>query len=265
MRKYLSVFKTSFKQESKTLANSLVSVVSFAVIIYIFNELWGYIYGGSGIGQTINGYTFEMMIWYMIAAEILMYAYNRRAVTNAFGNDIKSGKIAYQLNKPYNYYGYQVANQCGSFIWKLCFLFPAGTLMGLILLGPIPNFKLYYIFPIMFSIIIACVLACMIFGMIGLLCFWLEEASPFTWILEKFVMLLGLFFPPEFFPAWLQPFITYSPIYPLMSGPSKLLADFSWELFAKVSAIQAIYMAISLAIGLLIYKSGTKKVNVHGG
>ena len=71
MNKYLSIFKTSFRQESKTLGNSITSVVSFAVIIYIFKELWYFIYGGGG-GTLINGYTLDMMIWYMIMAEILI-------------------------------------------------------------------------------------------------------------------------------------------------------------------------------------------------
>ena len=104
MSKYLSIFKTSFKQESKTLGNTITSVVSFVVIIYIFKALWDFIYGGGGGGSLLHGYTLSMMIWYMIMAEILMYALNGRTTTKAFSSDIKSGKIAYQLNKPYNYY-----------------------------------------------------------------------------------------------------------------------------------------------------------------
>ena len=104
MNKYLSIYNTSFRQESKTLSNSLTSVISFVVIIYIFQQLWQFIYGGSGVGNVINGYTVQMMIWYMIMAEVLMYAVNARAVTRSFGSDIKSGKIAYQLNKPYSYF-----------------------------------------------------------------------------------------------------------------------------------------------------------------
>ena len=78
-------------------------------------------------------------------------------------------------------------------------------------------------------------------------------------------MLFGLFFPPEFFPTWLQPLIVYSPVYAMMSGPSKLLANFSWELYLQVSISQLSYVIIFLCIGLLIYKKGTRKVNIHGG
>ena len=265
MNKYFGIFKTSLKQESKTIANSLTSVVSFVVIIYIFKQLWEFVYGGSGGGALINGYSLDMMIWYMIMAEILMYSINCRAVTRAFSSDIKSGKIAYQLNKPYNYYTYQVASQAGGFIWKLLFLIPTGLVMGFILLGPIENFSISYVVPILISLIIAVLISAVIYGAVGLLSFWIEESTPFTWIIQKFVMLFGLFFPPEFFPVWLQPIINYSPVYAMMSGPCKLLANFSWNLFAYTILSQIFYLVLFLSLGLIIYKLGTKKVNVNGG
>ena len=98
MNKYFSIYKTSFRQESKTIADSLTSVVSFVVIIYIFQQLWQFIYGGSGGGTLIHGYSAKMMIWYTIMAEVLMYAVNARGVTRAFGDDIKTGKIARRSN-----------------------------------------------------------------------------------------------------------------------------------------------------------------------
>jgi len=265
MTKYLSIFKTSFKQESKTFANSITSVVSFVVIIYILQQLWWFIYSGKGGGTLINGYSQKMMIWYMIVAEVLMYSFNARAVTRAFSNDIKSGKIAYQLNKPYNYYIYQVFSQAGAFVWKLIFLVPTAILTGLILLGPIANFSIAYVLPLLLSVLLSVLLNCTIYGAVGLLAFWIEEATPFTWVIQKFQMLFGLFFPPEFFPTWLQPAINYSPIYAMMSGPCKLMAKFSWGLFLRVTISQIAYLVVFVGLGIIIYKFGTKKVNVNGG
>lgn len=265
MNKYFGIYKTSFRQESKTIANSLTSVVSFMVIIFIFHQLWQYIYGGNGGGNLINGYTVEMMLWYMIMAEVLMYSVYARVITRAFSSDIKSGKIAYQLNKPYNYLGSQISTQMGVICWKLIFLVPTAIVMGLVLVGPIANFSVAYVLPLLTSLIIAALLTCIIYGSVGLLSFWIEEASPFTWIIQKFQMLFGLFFPPEFFPGWLQPFIEYSPVYAMMSGPCKLMANFSWDLFLKVSLSQAVWVTVFIILGAILYKTGTKKVNVHGG
>ena len=264
MNKYFSIFGTSLRQESKTLVNSITSVVSFIVIIYIFQQLWQFIYG-SGSGTLIHGYTINMMIWYMIMAEVLMYSVNARAVTRAFGDDIKTGKIAYQLNKPYNYYLYQIFSQLGVFVWKLLFLVPTAIIFGMVLLGPIQSFNFYYVIPLIISLLMAGFLTCIIYGSVGLLSFWIEEATPFTWIIQKFQMLFGLFFPPEFFPVWLQPLINYSPIFAIMSGPSKLIANFSFDLFLQVSLSQAIYFTLFIGLGFILYNLGTKKVNVNGG
>ena len=265
MNKYFAVFKTSFKQESKTIANTITATLSFFVIIFIFNELWGYIYGGSGVGSLINGYSLKMMMWYMVGAEILMYAFNARHVTNDYGRDIKTGRIAYILNKPYSYFGYRIATTTGAFSWKLIFLLPTSLIIGLIIVGPIENFSFLHLIPIIFSIYFATFVSAIMYGIIGLLSFWVEESTPFTWILQKFNMLLGLFFPPEFFPTWLQGFINYSPIFSTVAGPSKLLANFSWELFAQVTASQAVYCVVFLVLGSIIYKSGSRKVTNNGG
>lgn len=264
MRKYFSVLGASLKQESKTLSNSITAAVSFAVIIFIFKQLWEFIYSKGG-GSVINGYTLKMMIWYMIMAEVLMYSVNARKTTKSFGSDIKTGRIAYQLNKPYNYYIYQIFNQFGVIFWKLLFLIPTALFMGLILLGGINGFSAFYIVPILISLLLATLLASIIYGGIGLLSFWIEESTPFTWIIQKFEMLFGLFFPPEFFPGTVASIIHYSPVYAMMSGPCKLLAGFSWELFLEVSISQVCYIALFLIIGIVIYKSGTKKVNINGG
>ena len=265
MTKYLNIFKTSFKQESKTIGNSILSVVSFVVIIYIFLQLWQFIYGGSGGGTLINGYSLNMMLWYLIGAELLAYTVNARRTTRVFATDIKSGKIAYQLNKPYNYFLYQVFSQFGEIIWKLAFLLPTGLGIGLILLGPIETFSALYVLPILICLFLAILLTCLVYGSIGLLSFWIEEATPFTWIVSKMQLLLGVFFPPEFFPAWLQPIITYSPVYTMVSGPCKLFANFSWDLFLTVSISQIAYVTIFITLGAVLYKFGTKKVNIHGG
>lgn len=264
MKKYSNIFKTSFKQESKTSADAFTAVVSFVVIIYILKMLWDFIYS-SGSSELIKGYSLNMMIWYMIMAEILMYCVSGRRVTRSFGNDIKSGKIAYQLNKPYNYYIYQISYQSATFVWKLMFLLPTGMVMGLILLGPIPNFNLLYVVPILVSLLLAIFLTGIIYGVIGLLSFFIEEATPFTWIVQKLQMLLGLFFPPEFFPSWVQSIINYSPVYAMMSGPCKLIANFSWKVFLQTTVSQVFYIAVFIIIGFVLYKSGTRKVNIHGG
>lgn len=264
MNKYLTIFSTSIKEEKKKMSNTLISMFSFCVIVIIFNQLWTYIYT-KGARQIIEGYTLNMMLWYLIMAETLTFCLSTKQITRSFAEDIKSGKIAYLLNKPYNYYLYKVFSNLANSVWKMIFIIPTALLIGGILLKDFNTINLYSILPLILVVFTTCILSIAIYGVIGLIAFWIEEPTPFTWILQKFILLLGLFFPPEFFPSWLQPFIIYSPIYSLMSGPCKLLANFSFELFGQVLLSQGIYLIIFVLLGFLIYAKGTRKVNINGG
>ncbi len=133
------------------------------------------------------------------------------------------------------------------------------------LFGPMPNFSISFVVPMLVSLLAAVFLTCIIYGMVGLLCFWIEEATPFAWIIQKFQMIFGLFFPPEFFPTWLQPMIEYSPVYAMISGPCKLVANFSWDLFLRVSISQIVYIVLFMGLCSLLYRLGTKTVNINGG
>lgn len=264
MNKYLAIFGTSFRQESKTLGNSFVSVFGFGLIIFIFSQMWIYIYTYGG-GNVIEGYSLNMMIWYLVMSEIIVFTVKPRAIVRAYSDDIKSGRIAYQMNKPYNYYLYQTSSQMGAFSLKFLFILVSGIVFGLIFAGPITTFDVIGLLPLMVSLALSMVLTCVLYGAIGLLSFWVEDATPLSWIVQRLTLTLGVLFPPQVFPGIVQDIITYSPIYALVGGPAQLLVNFSWELFLKVVIIQILYIIVFAGISALLYNSGRKKVNINGG
>ena len=265
MSKYLTIYRTSFRQETKTLGNFFMRIIVFAIIMYMFLELWSYIYGGSGTGKVINGYSLNMMLWYLITTECVANVVKSRAITNAFSNDIKLGTIAYKLNKPYNYYFYQLISQYAGICFKMIAIFPVAVIIGLVMAGPIYTVTIANIFPMIVSFVLAVFLNLVIYGLVGLLAFWIEEVAPITWIVSKFPFILGLFFPMEFFPLWVQGIIKYSPVYSMMSGPATMVANFSWNGFLWLTVSQIAYIVFFIVIALIVYNRGTRKVNLNGG
>lgn len=265
MLKYFQIYKTSIKQERDTVVDTLLRAVSFFIIIFIFVQLWSFIYGEGGTSSVINGYSLQQMIWYLITTELIQYTARNRLIMNSISNEIKSGSIAYKLNRPYNFYLYNITTFMGKSTWMLLFMLPVAIIMGFCFVGSVSSFTWWQILPNILTLLLANLLIWVMYAIMGLLCFWIEDASPFSWILQKFLMLLGLFFPVEFFPAWMQPIIEYSPIYSVFSGPAKLVANFSWELFLKVFASQAFWCAILICVGIGLYNLGKRRVNVNGG
>jgi ABC-2 type transport system permease protein len=97
------------------------------------------------------------------------------------------------------------------------------------------------------------------------LSFWMEDSTPFRWIYDKMIIVIGTLFPLELFPSWLQPAIKCSPIYAVNYGPAKLTIDFSFLTAGKVIIVQLIYLAITTLLLIILFRKGVKKLNVNGG
>ena len=265
MNKYFSVFKTGFKQEKDAIFDTLMRCVMYFIITYILIQLWSYIYGEGGASQVINGYSLNQMIWYLIMGECLVNSAKCSQITRTITNEIKTGSIAYKLNKPYNYYLYSVSAFMAKSCFMILFTLPTALIIGGIFVGIPASFTVAQILPCLLVFLLAIFLSWCMYGAVGLIAFWVQDSTPFYWIVSKLFMLLGMFFPVEFFPTWLQPIIKFSPIYSIMSGPASLVANFSWELFGKILLSQTIWIAIIIAIGLLVFKLGKRKVTSNGG
>ena len=61
MRKYLYIYKSEVMSTLQYILNILFDMAGYIVMIFIFFNLWNYIYDDPG--QLINGYSKNQMIW----------------------------------------------------------------------------------------------------------------------------------------------------------------------------------------------------------
>lgn len=263
MRKYLYIFKTTLIESLQYITNILLGFISFFLIMYIFLNLWEYMYADGT--QLINGYTMQQMIWYVLVTEVLWYGTRNKTLTNQISRDIKDGNIAYNINKPYNYVTYVIAKHLGEITIKGAIYILVGLIIGIVFVGNIPGFNPAYIPLILISIILGVLINSVIRILISILSFWIEDANPLHWIYDKSILVLGTLFPIEVFPIWLQPIIKCTPIYAVTYGPAKLVIDFSWGMFTQIITAQIIYLAVSILLITILYRKGVKKLNVNGG
>ena len=62
MKKYFNVFKTEFINNLQYIPDILIGAISYILIIYIYFNLYSFIYSDST--SLINGYTYSQMVWY---------------------------------------------------------------------------------------------------------------------------------------------------------------------------------------------------------
>lgn len=214
MRKYAVIYRSVLLENLQYAANVAMGFFSYFVFIYIFIKLWGYIYRTPE--ELIAGYTKEQMIWYVMMTEMIWFGSNVGAVAGEVAGNIRSGNIAYLMNKPYHYTLYILTKYTGE--WS-----------------------------------------------ISLFSFWIEDTTPFQWLYDKVILVVGTIFPIEIFPESLQPLFKLTPIYTVCYGPAKLIVDFSAEKCAEILAAQILYLAAGCGLMFLIYRKGVRKLYVNGG
>ena len=101
--------------------------------------------------------------------------------------------------------------------------------------------------------------------LISIISFWIEDSTPFHWIYDKMILLIGTMFPIEMFPQYLRPIIKCPPIYVVTYLPAKLLINFSLQNFVQILLAQIIYLFVATTLTLILYEKGVKKLNVNGG
>lgn len=263
MRKYFSIYKSELMSNMQYIMDILLGFIGYCIFIFTFLNLWKYIY--SDPNELINGYSLNQMIWYVIITEILWTSLGGSNLCKKISKDVRSGNIAYNINKPYNYVEYSLMNHLGYVTIRFILVTILGLILGLFFLKTLPNITILQSLGVLLSCIFATIINTLLITAIGLFSFYIEDANPFYWVYSKMILVIGTIFPIEFFPKIIQPIIEYSPIYVVSYGPAKLWVDFSTTSFIKILIAQGIYIGISFLICHIIYHKGVKKLNVNGG
>lgn len=263
MKKYLYIYKATLIENLAYIPNILLGFVNFIVMMFIFLNLWEYMYSDSS--QIINGYTMQQMIWYVLITETLWFGTKNKTLMKQISHDIKSGNIAYNINKPYNYVFYIIAKHFGEITIKCIAFAIIGTTIGILFVGSIPNFNIVNLPLILITILLGILINSVLRIAISIISFWIEDATPFHWLYDKLILVLGTIFPIEMFPAILRPILQCTPIFVVTYGPAKLLIDFTIGKLIQVLVAQIIYLVLTFAIIIILYERGVKKINVNGG
>lgn len=258
--KYLLIIKTSIINNMAYKANFLAGAFFFALIIFIFMQLWSAISANNG---STEGYSVNRLVWYYIAAEIVVLS--KSEVFRSMSEEIKSGGIAYKLNKPYDFILYQLSEGIGQIFSRLVINLPVGLLLGFLYVGGLEGFRWESLPAALLSVALGILLNFFMDAFIGITAFWTEDNSAFFWIAQKLSFMLGLFLPLEFLPAVIKDIAVFLPFSYIAYGPARLLTSFSAETFLEIVPVQLFYTMLFAVLSQFVYARGVKKLGVNGG
>ncbi|MBR3524004.1 MAG: ABC-2 family transporter protein [Bacilli bacterium] len=263
MKKYLFIAKSQIMSNMQYITNIFGGFIGFTLILIILFNLYQYLY--SDPNELINGYSMHQMIWYVIITELLWSILGGSKMSKKIANDVKSGNITYNINKPYSYVGYCLASNIGDLFLKFIFYTIFGMVLGIFFVGHFPNLNIISALIVIVISFLALVISILFITSIGLVSFFIEDASPLYWLYSKFILVLGTIFPIEFFPVFMQKILIFSPIYVVSYGPARLFVNFNYVDAINIFCAQVIYIFACYALCSFIYGKGVKRINVNGG
>ena len=256
MRKYIEIFKYSMKTQLKFILDYFVSLISFGIHIFVFNELWDYILKG----KEVAGYTREELIWYIIIAEFITYSTFKSY--KKIGEMVKNGTIANMLIKPVDFINYTIAENLSVYVKALVNAVFA-IVLGLILVGPI-DVTIQGIILTVIASIIGVFIGILIQTFVGLIAFFTEENSSFWLIIQKFTFFL-VFTPLEFYPEIVQKIFSILPTTYLIYAPARIFTRFEIGEAIVLLGLEILSGLVLYGIIRLMYMKGVRKINVNGG
>jgi ABC-2 type transport system permease protein len=260
MRKYLTVLILSARNQLAYLGSFLARNGFFLIILFVFFSLWRAVYSSRAL---IAGYTMVQALWYLCFTETVELSKTR--IFDPISNEVKDGTVAYTLGRPYSYMGFWVSRAMGENLVKILPMMVSGSLLSLLLVGPLPGF--FRALPFGVTVIILGTLLGTLWQVcIGLLAFWYEEVTPFYWILQKLIFVVGgLFVPIDFYPDWLSGFARFSPFAFSAYWPATTMVSFSIHRFLVTVAGQTLYCALLMALAISMFRAAVRRVHIQGG
>lgn len=243
----------------RLIVDTLTVIARFGVLII----LYAYVFKING--GTINNTTFVVVAWSMFFYFSFMIL-GLRNISKVIMQDVKSGNVEVLFSKPISYLFYRFWWQVGLGLYSFVIITIVGALALYLIIGfPVTFGTNVFLFTILFVFLGGAVLSLILYSIVGLLAFWIEDINPVFWIVDKAVMILGgSYLPVALFPPLMYKIALYSPF-----GASQFITHSvydSWQSnWYELLGIQFLWIVILGIILYFLFKGAKKKVSVNGG
>lgn len=230
----------------------------FAVILAVFAALWRAV---AEAGMPLSAEPAQM-VWYLAASEwILMSAPARHLEIQ---EEVRRGDVAYQLPRPVAFTRATLAQCVGTLAVRAPVLGAVAFGCAFLFTGTAPSLRaLLWLAP--FGLGASLVLA-ELYVALGLMSFWLTDASPLYWVLGKLLFILGgLMLPLELYPHWLQAIASVTPFPYLLAGPAGFLIHAPGPSAYTLAACLVFWAAALGGLVELLFWRATRALALGGG
>jgi ABC-2 type transport system permease protein len=262
---YLALVRMSFRRQMAYRAATLAGLFTnffFGVLrAYIFIAL----YTGSGTSE-VGGYSLPQAVTYTALTQALI------APLMLFGwweamRTIRSGDIASDLTRPFDWYGFWLAQDLGRAAFALL-----GRGLPLLLAYPLvfdlvwpASIGTWLAFAV--SVLLSILISFSWRFLVNITAFWTLDAYGFGRMAYMAVLLLsGFIVPVTFYPDWLRTLVLLTPFPAMVNAPIEIWLGLpSGMSVAGMLVWQGLWVAALMLLARWVYARGVTRLVVQGG
>lgn len=255
----IKIFMKNQMQNKTYLLLDMLNMLSRCLIVFL---LYGYVF--SLKDGNINGIDYKTSLWSMFIYFCIM-TLNVRKIDTSIMTDVKSGNVEMFMNKPVSYVVYSFYRNLGQGLYSFLVISFIGTILMLVFVG-VPNITLSIFIPtLIITIIFGAILGLLMYSLIGLMSFMIQDVRPIHWIVDKLVMVLGgSYLPVALFPKFMKVFAYISPFGAVNFATSTVYSNWNEQFMIRIG-IQIIWILISYILLKLLFRKVKIKSMVNGG
>ncbi|WP_102347631.1 ABC transporter permease [Bacillus sp. Marseille-P3661] len=263
MAKYIEMIRIRFLMMLAYRTNYYSGILIYSINIGAYYFLWNAIYGGK---ESIEGLSIVQMVTY-IAIAWMARAFYFNNIDREIADEIKEGKVAVEMIRPYNYLGMKTMQGLGEGIFRLLFF----SLPGMVIVG--------FIFPLEFSgslhiwgyfaisILLSFIINSQINLLTGLMTFFIFNIAGLLRAKRVVIDLFsGLLLPISFYPEVAQKVMAFFPFQAISYIPSMIFTEgFTGGEITHAILFQVVWAIVLFLPIQVIWIVARKKLVVQGG
>ena len=215
-------------------------------------------------GGYVNGVDYKTTMYSMFIYFCIM-TLNLRKIDQLIMDDVKSGSVEMFMNKPSSYLFLTFYKVIGKGLYSFLIISLIGTLMMIFILG-VPNLNLFIFIPtFLITFILGQILSLIIYSIIGLIAFFIQDNRPIHWIVDKFIMVLGgSYLPISMFPNFMKVLAYASPFGAINFATSTVYDSWNNEFMIRIG-MQVVWIIVFALLLWFVYKKAKEKTMINGG
>jgi ABC-2 type transport system permease protein len=263
MSMYIEMIRVRFLMMLAYRTNYYSGILIYSINIGAYYFLWSAIYGGK---EQIQGLSVIQMTTY-VAVAWMARAFYYNNIDREIAAEIKDGKVAIEMIRPYNYLGMKTMQALGEGIFRLLFFSVPGMII-VALIFPVrfdASFSTWMFFFV--SLVFSFIVNTHINLLTGMMAFFLFNNSGLIRAKRVVIDLFsGLLLPISFYPDWAEGLMSYLPFQAISYVPSMIFTGgFVGQEIYNALLLQAFWVFILLIPIYLLWLLAKKHLIVQGG